>query len=174
MFRLFWTLLFIFGCFAVWSYTNKNETINPTESYEPLVKREKSPPCLEMYYSIEKYAEKYKVPKKIAYGIAHTETRYSGPFHWEYDPNLVSYAGAMGPMQVMHSTAKLLWPGRDVTKSMVLNDIDFNVETSMKALSHLYKIYGDWKIVLGCYNTGSPIVNSYSYKVVSFKPNWRN
>lgn len=173
MFRLFWTLLAIFSCFVVWNYTTKEEKKTTHECYSS-PKQEPVPPCLQMYYSIEKYSEKYKVPKKIAYGIAHSETRYLGPFHWEYDPKLTSHAGAMGPMQVMYATAQMMWPGKKITKSMVLDDIDFNVETSMKALAHLYQRYEDWKIVLGCYNTGMPIINSYSYKVLAFNPNWKN
>jgi len=127
-----------------------------------------SPPCLQMYYSIEKYSEKYGVPKKYAYGIAWKETRYKGPFDWKYIHSRESSAGAVGPMQVMFSTAKMMWKGRDITKQELRDNIEFNVETSMKLLKHLYTKYGDWKIVFGSYNTGKPIVNQYAIDVYNY------
>ena len=52
------------------------------------------PPCLQMYFYIEKYAEEFSIPKSYAYGIAYCETRYNGPFHWDYNPARTSSAGA--------------------------------------------------------------------------------
>ena len=43
--------------------------------------------------------------KRYAYGIAYAETRYKGPFHWNYNPAQTSCVGAEGPMQIMLSTA---------------------------------------------------------------------
>jgi soluble lytic murein transglycosylase-like protein len=65
----------------------------------------------------------------------------------------------------MYSTAKEVWPGKKFTKEKLKNDIDFNVETSMKILKKLHNRYGDWKIVFGYYNTGRPRVNSYALSV---------
>jgi len=59
---------------------------------------EDDPPCLQMYYYIEKYSEEYKIPRKYAYGVAYAETRYRGPFDWKYNHAQTSYAGALGPM----------------------------------------------------------------------------
>lgn len=125
-------------------------------------------PSLMMYESIERYSEKYGVPKKIAYGVAFKETRYRGPFHWEYDPSQISPVGALGPMQIMPSTANMMWKGVKIGKNRLRNDIDFNVHTSMKLLRHLYDTYGSWAIALGCYNTGKPVVNQYSIDIVNF------
>jgi soluble lytic murein transglycosylase-like protein len=58
-----------------------------------------------MYESIEKYSEIYDVPKYIAYNVAYMETKYRGPFHFNYNPEQVSSAGALGPMQIMPGTA---------------------------------------------------------------------
>ena len=128
-----------------------------------------SPPCLQMYYNIEKYAEKYCIPKRYAYGIAWKETRYTGPFHWDYSHARESSAGAVGPMQVMPATARSMWNGKVISKKDLRDDIRLNVETSMKLLKHLYSKYGDWKIVFGCYNTGRPIVNQYAIDVYNYK-----
>lgn len=131
-----------------------------------------SPPCLQVYNSIQKYAKKYNVPLKYAYGIAYKETHYCGPFHWEYNQRLGSSAGALGAMQIMPSTAQMMWKGSEVkvTDKKILTDIDFNVETSMKLCRHLYDKYGDWKTVFGCYNTGRPMINDYAIDVYQFDP----
>jgi len=127
------------------------------------------PPCIAMHNCIEKYSSIYNIPKKYAYGVAWKETSYSGAFHWEYNPGQISYAGAMGPMQIMYPTAQMMWKDVEFTREKLKNDIEFNVETSMKLLRHLHDRYGDWKIVFGCYNTGRPIVNQYSIDVYNFK-----
>ena len=128
-----------------------------------------SPPCVEMFSAIEKYAKVYDIPLKYALGIAYAETRYSGPFDWGYNPERVSVAGALGPMQIMPSTAEMMW-NEKIPKDRILSDIDFNVETSMKLLRYLHDRYGNWKTVFGCYNTGRPCVNGYAEQVYNFNP----
>ena len=132
-----------------------------------------APPCITMYYNIEKYADEYRIPHAYAYGIAFVETRYEGPFDWTYKPGLTSSAGAVGPMQVMHATARHMWPDSTFTTERLRTDIQFNVRTSMKLLRHLYDKYGDWKIVFGCYNTGRPLINEYAHRVYNFKPSYQ-
>lgn len=129
-----------------------------------------SPPCVAMFSCIEKYSMEYNIPLKYALGIAYAETRYEGPFDWDYNHERVSSAGALGPMQIMPSTAKWMWGDKKITKDKILSDIDFNVETSMKLLRYLYDKYKDWKLVFGCYNTGSPCVNAYAEKVYNYNP----
>jgi len=124
-----------------------------------------------MYYYIEKYSEEYKIHRKYAYGVAYAETRYRGPFDWKYNHAQTSYAGALGPMQIMPATAKLI-NGRPIPNSTLKSDIELNVETSMKLLRRLKNKYGDWKVVFGCYNTGRPIVNDYAHKVYNYDPQW--
>jgi soluble lytic murein transglycosylase-like protein len=132
-----------------------------------------SPVCLQMYDAITKYADMYSVPKRFAFGIAYAETRYCGPFHWEYKHTQTSCVGAIGPMQIMPSTGRLIWRDSTFTNHELMTDIDFNVHTSMKLLRKLYDKYGDWKIVFGCYNTGRPMINDYAIRVYNFEPNWK-
>lgn len=129
------------------------------KKYEDLNKIE-LPNSIKMYESIEKYSTEYNVPSYIAYNLAYLETRYKGPFHWEYKHHQESYAGALGPMQIMPRTGDYL-NGSSVDRFELMNNIDLNVRLSMKMLSNLYDKYGDWGIVCGYYNTGKPMVNNY-------------
>jgi len=128
-----------------------------------------APTAVKMFNSIEVYSKKYDIPLKYALGVAYSETRYRGPFHWTYDPQQKSSAGALGPMQIMPGTANYVW-GREIPKAQLISDIDLNVETSMKVLRRLHDKYGNWKIVFGCYNTGRPCINDYAEKVYNFNP----
>lgn len=130
-----------------------------------------SPPCLQMYNYIKAYADTFDVPLRYAFGIANTETSYKGPFHWKYNPALTSCAGAVGPMQVMVSTAR--WINKDkVSKDKLRTDIKYNVYTSMKLLHKLFIKNKDWKLAFGEYNTGHPCVNGYAIKVYNYNPTW--
>jgi soluble lytic murein transglycosylase-like protein len=130
---------------------------------------ENTPPCIQLYYYIDKYAEEYNIPKAYAYGVAHVETGYRGPFHWSYNPAQTSSVGAVGPMQIMPTTAKMMWPKWEIDKEELRTNIEFNAKTSMKLLRYLYDRYGDWKTVFGCYNTGRPCVNEYAERVHSYQ-----
>lgn len=168
----FWISLVIFiGAFYL---TSSFEKIKPIKRVESVVVKEppvvlESPPCVKLYQAIEKYSTEYNVPKNIAFGVAFSETRYQGPFHWKYEHGKTSCAGALGPMQVMYATAKGLFPGEIFTREKLMNDIDFNVHCSMKLLRKLYNKYSDWKTCLGAYNTGSPCVNGYAVKVFNYR-----
>ena len=129
------------------------------------------PACLQMYYHINRYADTFNIPIKYAFGIAHVESSYNGPFHWNYNHKLTSYAGAVGPMQIMPSTAKFINKEK-VSPIRLKSDVEYNVKTSMKLLRYLYDQYGDWKLVFGAYNTGHPCVNGYALKVYSYEPSW--
>jgi soluble lytic murein transglycosylase-like protein len=146
---------------------------NQQPMQEIVTKRIKTtdPPCLQMYFYIEKYAEEYNIPRSYAYGIAYCETRYNGPFHWNYKPSQTSSVGAVGPMQIMLPTANYINKNK-TTKDELKNNIELNVKTSMKLLRHLKDTYHDWKLVFGCYNTGRPMVNDYAIRVYNFNPSW--
>lgn len=131
-----------------------------------------SPPCLQMYKHIKAYADTFDIPLKYAFGIAYAETRYDGPFQWKYNPAQTSCAGAVGPMQVMVSTAR--WINKDnISKERLKTDIKYNVYTSMKLLRILYNKRKNWKLVFGEYNTGHPCVNGYAERVFNHKITWR-
>lgn len=132
------------------------------------------PNSLEMYELLEEYSKKYEIPKFIIYNIAYLETRYQGPFHWNYKPHQTSFAGAVGPMQIMPATANMI-KQKKISVKKLKNNIELNIEISTKLLNKLYKKYGDWKIVCGCYNTGRPIVNDYARFCVEnkdYRKNW--
>lgn len=161
------TTLIIVGSLAFRSVTTSEEgKITITKDIEST-----DPSCLQLYYYIEQYADSFDIPINYAYGIAHVETSYNGPFDWNYDHRRVSPAGAVGPMQVMLSTANSINDTK-VTKTKLKNDVEFNVMTSMKLLRILYDKYEDWELVFGAYNTGKPIVNKYARKVYNYKPHW--
>lgn len=132
----------------------------------------KSPTSIKMYELIEKFSDKYEIPKYVAYNVAFLETRYEGPFDWTYNPYLTSSAGAVGPMQIMPSTANYIQK-ETITKDRLKTDLKLNVEISMKLLRKLHDRYGDWSIVCGCYNTGRPIVNDYA-RFCSSNKNYRS
>lgn len=125
-----------------------------------------------LYEMIEKYSDIYDIPKHIAYNVAYKETRYKGPFHWNYVPEQGSYAGALGPMQIMPSTGKNIYSRiskknkgnntNKITNDDILNDIEINVMISMKLLNRLYKQTGNWTVACGKYNTGRNIINDYA------------
>ena len=130
-----------------------------------------SPVSLQMYQHIKEYADSFNIPLKYAFGVANTETGYRGPFHWKYNPAQTSSAGAVGPMQVMVSTAR--WINKDnVSKERLRTDMEYNIYTSMKLLRILFNKNRDWKVAFGEYNTGRPCINGYSYKVYNYNPNW--
>jgi soluble lytic murein transglycosylase-like protein len=131
---------------------------------------EYAPPCVQLYALLEKYSAEYDIPFEIAIGVASEETGYHGPFHWSYDPKQVSYANAYGAMQIQVPTANDNWDER-VTAKMLLNDLDLNVHISMKLLSRLKRKYGSWRVALGVYNSGRPIVNDYAIRIASGKSN---
>jgi len=130
-------------------------------------------PCVALNDAILKYAKKYGIPVNIAYNVARVETGYLGPFHYRYRPDQISSAGAVGPMQVMPATADWIRPkyGKNkINKEQLLSNIDINVETAMMLLRNRYELRQNWKIVLGEYNTGYPIVNVYAIKGVTLDP----
>jgi hypothetical protein len=129
------------------------------------------PPCLQMYYYIKKYAKQYDIPLNYAFGLAYEETGYRGPFHFKYESKQISSVGAKGPMQIMLTTAR--WVNKDnVSPNMLLNDVEYNIKTSMKYLRMLKDRYKSWDLVFGYYNTGNPIVNNYAIKILNKEYVW--
>ena len=165
---------FTFGRFTG-STKEESKKIEEIQVSDTLLTKEKvtrkDPPCIQMYHYIEKYSRQYKIPRKYAYGIAYKETTYLGPDHISYNPYRKSSAGALGPMQIMPTTAELV-NGKRPTSKKLKGDIEFNVKTSMKILRKLKDKHKSWKIVFGAYNTGRPIVNKYAEDVYCYVPNW--
>jgi soluble lytic murein transglycosylase-like protein len=162
----------VVGAVAVTTFTvTKPEKETPQVVRIPDSIDQGSPPSLQMYRYIKSYADTFNIPVRFAFGIANAETGYKGPFHWKYNPAQISSAGAVGPMQVMVSTARHI--NKDgVSKEKLRTNIKYNIYTSMKLLRKLYNMYGNWKTVFGAYNTGRPCVNGYAHKVYNHKLNW--
>lgn len=166
------SIIVILSLFVLMSHkkgVNKEEHVIRESKYI----EDKKPPCLSMHFNIEKYADSFNIPKRYAYGIAYMETKYQGPFHWEYNHKQTSNAGALGPMQVMLSTARGLNKDK-VTRDRLKNNIEYNVMTSMKLLRRLYNLRGSWAVAFGEYNTGKPCINGYANQVINHKINWKN
>lgn len=131
-----------------------------------------SSPEIQMYFFIKKYSKQYSVPEAYAFTVAFLETGYQGPLHKQYNHAQSSYAGAVGPMQIMPSTANWIHK-KSILRSELKNDIHLNVKTSMMVIEYLYKRYHDWGIVFGYYNTGYPCVNSYAKSVLNKEYIWK-
>jgi hypothetical protein len=87
-----------------------------------------SPTPLKMYELIDHYSNIYEIPKHIAFNVAYLETRYKGPFDWKYKPGQTSYAGAVGPMQIMPATANYVHKQK-ISKKNLKNNIELNIRT---------------------------------------------
>jgi soluble lytic murein transglycosylase-like protein len=171
-------LLFMTLCLSIIILTSSFKIINRLETKD--VNLDKlgssdlnSPTPLKMYELINHYSDLYDIPKHIAFNVAYLETKYKGPFDWTYKPNLSSSAGAVGPMQVMPATANYIH-NKKISKEKLKNNLELNIQTSMKLLNKLYKIYHNWGLVCGAYNTGRPMINSYATFCINtnYKKNW--
>ena len=123
---------------------------------------------LQMYESIEHWSDSFNIPKYIAYNVAYLETRYQGPFHFDYNPYQKSSAGAVGPMQIITRWAKP-YVRKRLTEKELKTNIDLNVKISMQMLRKWYSIHHDWTLACGAYNSGSPIRNDYAVYASSNK-----
>lgn len=150
------------------SFVNSTTKL-PVPNQDSLLRR--APDCIKMYYYIRAYADTFNIPHQYAFGVAYVETHYSGPLDSTYNPRQCSRCGALGPMQIMPATARLI-EGKSVSNKKLKNDVEYNVKLSMRLLRILYDKYGNWKLVFGAYNTGKPIVNNYALKVFNYDIPW--
>lgn len=130
-----------------------------------------SAPSIQMYFYIKKYATEFDIPEAYAFSLAYQETRYGGPLDLDYNHKQTSFAGALGPMQIMPATAKLIY-GESVPKTKLMSDINLNVMISMKLLRRLYDKYDNWGLVFGAYNTGRPMINGYARNILNKQFVW--
>lgn len=124
-----------------------------------------APNSVKMHNSIKKYCALYDVPEKLAFKIAKLETGYTGIDDSDYKHNLVSKCHALGPMQLLLSTARYIDGDKTLTRHQLLNDIELNVKIGIKYLRYLFNKYHNWVLVAGAYNTGRPVMNSYARAV---------
>lgn len=171
--KLFQSFVFVLALLLVgaWAYGYNNLSQSDNYVVNPGKIDKTSPPCLQMFYHIDKYSKEYGIPRNYAFGIANTETGYQGPFHWGYVQSLTSSAGAVGPMQIMPQYAHPYVDGK-FTVNELKNNIEMNVKASMRILKQLHTRHGDWKLAFGAYNTGRPCINGYAEKVASYVPSY--
>lgn len=81
------------------------------------------------------------------------ELKYLAVIESELKPSAVSWAGAVGPWQLMPATARAL--GLKVSKR-VDERVDYYKSThaAAKYIKDLYKEFGDWLLVIAAYNGG--------------------
>lgn len=113
------------------------------------------------------YSEHYGVPCEIVFSVMRAETGYRGIQHKNYNYHQRSRCGAVGPMQIMPQYAGKVM-NRKISSTELLNDPLLNINVGVKMLSRLYKRYSSWERALGAYNTGRPVFNSYSRKVIAY------
>ena len=89
--------------------------------------------------------KKYKIP---------TEMKYLSVIESHLQSNLVSWAGAVGPWQLMDDEAKrfgLKMNGRNDERM----DYTKSTHAACKLMQELYKEFGDWLLVVAAYNGGA-------------------
>lgn len=102
----------------------------------------------EEYHSlVKKYAEKYSVPEEIVFAVIKVESNF--------DPDVVSSAGAVGLMQMLPSTYEWLTSklGDEYSKDD-LYDPETNIKYGTYYLQYLYSRFGSWEKAIIAYNWG--------------------
>lgn len=81
------------------------------------------------------------------------EMKYLSVIESDLKSGAKSWAGAVGPWQLMPQTARLL--GLTVTKKRDdRRDFVKSTNAAAKYLTNLYSVYGDWLLVIAAYNCG--------------------
>lgn len=96
---------------------------------------------------VSKYAREYSVPEEIVYATIKIESNF--------DPDVVSHAGAIGLMQMIPSTCEWL-SGKlgDEFDPNMLYDPETNIKYGTYYLQYLYSRFGSWEKASIAYNWG--------------------
>jgi len=87
------------------------------------------------------------------------ELKYLSVIESDLKTSAVSWAGAVGPWQLMPETARLL--GLTVTRKRDdRRDYVKSTNAAAKYLAQLYNVYSDWLLVIAAYNCGPGNVNA--------------
>jgi membrane-bound lytic murein transglycosylase D len=87
------------------------------------------------------------------------ELKYLSVIESDLKSNAVSWAGAVGPWQLMPETARLM--GLRVNRSSdERTDYTKSTHAAARYLTYLYGLYNDWLLVIAAYNGGPGNVNS--------------
>ena len=96
------------------------------------------------------------------YGLP-TELKYLAVIESQLKPNSVSWAGAVGPWQLMPTTARLL--GLKVSRKYDERTNYYkSTQAAAKYLRDLYRELGDWLLVIAAYNGGTANVYRAEHK----------
>ena len=96
---------------------------------------------------VEDASERTGVPESVIYAVIRTE---SG-FH----EDAVSWAGAMGLMQVTYDTYDwIYWRRGQTADHDTILIPSYNIDAGVTYLQWLYERYGDWQLVYAAYNAG--------------------
>ena len=98
---------------------------------------------------VEKYAEKYEVNAALIYAMILEESRYRS--------DAISWAGAIGLMQIMPSTGRELARQLNIRRfrTSMLKDPEVNIRMGTKYIGYLNSIFDDnAMLVSGAYNGG--------------------
>ena len=105
------------------------------------------------------------------YGLP-TELKYLAVIESELKPTATSWAGAVGPWQLMPATARIL--GLKVTHSRdERTDFHKSTHAAAKYLRDLYNEFGDWLLVIAAYNGGPGNVYSAIRKSGGSRNFWK-
>lgn len=96
---------------------------------------------------VESAAERYALPESVIYAVIRTESNFK--------EDAVSWAGAMGLMQVTYDTFDWIYfrRGETADRDKILIP-SYNIDAGCALLAWLYERYGDWKLVYAAYNAG--------------------
>lgn len=97
--------------------------------------------------AVEKYADKYGVPKELIFAVIKAESNF--------ESSAKSSAGAIGLMQIMPSTHEWL-AGKlgEPALTALLYDPDTNIKYGAYYLKYLYSRFGSWEKAIIAYNWG--------------------
>lgn len=175
--------------------TNCNmQDVNPVFSDSIYVDRlSRIPTIMEMPYNniVRKFIDQYtgRLRHSVSYMLGATNfyipifeealTLYNLPLELKYlpviesalDPTAVSRKGATGLWQFMLSTAKRY----DLKINSLVDERRDPIKASFAAaqyLNDLYKVYGDWNLVIAAYNCGPTSLNKAIHRAGGSKDYW--
>ena len=129
-----------------------------------------APPSVQMVEYMLKWTDRKNIPYHQFKRAAYLETGFKGLYHFDYNPAQTSSAYAEGPMQVLYSTAKYMYPDLPFSREDLRTNIHLNIKISATYADYLRRKYRNWLLVWSFYNqgaTGLEYINSYARFVVS-------
>lgn len=104
---------------------------------------------------VNKYAEKYAVPKELIYAVIKAESNFKC--------DAESHAGALGLMQMLPSTCEWLAKSHfyEDPSSLSLYDPETNIKYGTYYLQYLFSRFGSWEKAIIAYNWGEGNLTSF-------------